>query len=76
MGQWRKSKFKVYRGAILRKKQYKERSEQMFTEKELKNLLKQKEKEHRELEYKRADRIDKLRTIKINLIRQILREEQ
>ena len=53
----------------------------MFTEKELKNLLKQKEKEHRELEYKRADRIDKLRldlmlTIKINLIRQILREEQ
>lgn len=51
----------------------------MFTEKELKNLLKQKEKERKDLEYVRADRIDKLRldfilTIEINLIKQILRK--
>ena len=52
---------------------------QMFTEEELKKLLKQKEKERRELEYKKADRIDKLRldlmlTIEINLIKHILRK--
>ncbi len=51
----------------------------MFTEEELKKLLKQKEKERRELEYKKADRIDKLRldlmlTIEINLIKHILRK--
>ena len=51
----------------------------MFTEKELKNLLKQKEEERKDLEYKRIDKIDKLRidfilTIEINMIKHILRK--
>lgn len=49
----------------------------MFTEKELKNLLKQKEKERKYLKYKKLEEADKLRidfilTIEINLLRKIL----